>query len=121
MQGKTILLVDDEKDIVKVVKNRLEKAGYQVVVAYDGPGALEKAKESPGLILLDIMMPGMDGYEVLKKMRDNPETRFTPVIMFTVRAETSSIFKAQDLGVTDYIMKPYDLADLLKLVKKHVF
>ncbi len=118
MEKEIILLVDDEKDLVKIVKNRLEAAGYGVLVAYDGAQALEKVKERPNLVLLDIMMPGLDGFEVLRRLRNNKNTREIPVIMFTAAGESRSIFEAQGLGVTDYIIKPFEPEKLLSLIKR---
>src|SRR3989338_1374893 len=116
MKKETILLVDDEEDLVKIVTNRLEAQGYKVLAAYDGMQALEKVKEHPGLILLDIMMPGMDGLEVLRRLRSNEATRETPVIMFTAVGATRAIFDAQALGATDYIIKPFKPEELLSLI-----
>lgn len=121
MAKGTILLVDDERDLVKLVINRLEAEGYDVLAAYDGAQALEKARGSLGLILLDIMMPGMDGLEVLRRLRAKEETRETPVIMFTALGATKTIFDAQAAGATDYIIKPFKPEELLSLIKKYIF
>lgn len=120
MKKEIILLVDDEKDLVKIVKNRIEAAGYEVLVAYDGAQALEKVKERPDLILLDIMMPGLDGLEVLRRLRNNLETKEVPVIMFTAAGESKSILEAQGLGATDYIIKPFQPEKLLSLIKRYI-
>lgn len=119
MEKETILLVDDEEDLVKIVTNRLEAEGYEVLVAYDGWQALEKVKANPNLILLDIMMPGMDGLEALRRLKNNEETREIPVIMFTAVGATKAIFDAQALGATDYIIKPFKPEELLSLVKRY--
>lgn len=121
MGRKTILLVDDEEDLVKIVANRIEAEGYEVLAAYNGAQALEKAKWHPGLILLDIMMPGMDGLEVLRRLRANEETRETPVIILTALSATKTIFDAQALGAMDYIIKPFKPEELLSLIKKYIF
>jgi DNA-binding response OmpR family regulator len=120
MREKIILLVDDEKDAVEVLKRRLEREGYKVWVADDGLQALEKAKEHPSLILLDIMLPGINGFEVLHKLRNVMDTKYIPVIMISAKAESKSVFEAQDLGATDYIIKPFELKELLDLIKKHI-
>ena len=120
MQGKKILLVDDEEDIVTLTKHFLETNGYEVAVARNGISALEKAKELPHLILLDVIMPDMDGFKVLQKLRFDPVTAEIPVIMLTCKAETQSLFEAKDLRATDYIVKTSDFEVLLSLVQKYL-
>lgn len=115
------MLVDDERDLVKLMIKRLEAEGYEVFAAYDGAQALEKAKLRVNLILLDIMMPGMDGLEVLRRLRASEATRETPVIMFTALGDTKTIFDAQSFKATDYIIKPFKPAELLSLIRKYVF
>jgi DNA-binding response OmpR family regulator len=113
-------LVDDEPEFVDMIKMRLEANDYEVVTAYDGAEALQKAdEERPDLMLLDVMMPGMDGFQVLSRLRHKDETRYTPVVMLTAKGESKSIFKAQDLGVADYLIKPCDSKELLDVVKRH--
>ena len=120
MEKKAILVVDDEVDVVMILKKQLMASGYEVSVAYDGLQAVEKAKECPDLILLDITMGGMDGIEVLRRVRDAAETKETPVIMVTAKGASASILDAQNLGATDYIIKPFELKDLLSLIKKYI-
>ncbi len=124
MDKKRILVADDEPDFLQAVKTRLEANDYEVIVASDGKSCLEKVeKEKPDLIILDIMMPEIDGIEVLRRIRSSRETRYTPVIMLTCKRETDSILNAQESGgtdYTDYIMKPFDSKELLRLVKKFV-
>jgi DNA-binding response OmpR family regulator len=116
-----ILIVDDEKDTVELLAFRLKANNYEVVIAYDGREALEKIKvENPDLILLDITMSVMDGFEVLRRLRNDLSTRYTPVIMLTGRIESAAIFKAEDLGSTGYLMKPIDIDELLKLIKQYI-
>ena len=118
---KRILIIDDETKLVDLVKEWLESKDYKVSAAYNGLNGLEKAKnEKPDLVILDINMPGLDGFEVLSSLRKNQETKYTPVIMLTVKRETESIMKAQDLETTDYIMKPFSVKRLLNLVRKYV-
>jgi DNA-binding response OmpR family regulator len=117
---KRILLVDDEKDFVESVKDFLEMRGYEVMVAYDGMSALESAQKLPDLVLLDIKMPVMDGYEVLRRLQASRATAEIPVIMLTTKSETSSIFDAQKLSATDYIIKPTNLQELLDMIKKYL-
>jgi CheY-like chemotaxis protein len=120
MEKKKILLVDDEQGFVEIVKPYLESRKYNVIVANNGKEALEKVEENPDLILLDIIMPGIDGFEVLRRLRNNLRTRYIPVIMLTARGESKAILKAQDLGTTDYIIKPFSLKELLYLVKRYI-
>ncbi|MCX5712257.1 MAG: response regulator [Candidatus Omnitrophica bacterium] len=119
--AKKILIIDDEKDAVSGVAMRLEATGYQVIGAYNGPDGLKLAMEQkPRLILLDLMMPGMDGFEVLRKLKANDQTRNIPVIIFSCKGESDAIFKTQDLGSVDYIIKPFESQELLDLVKRHI-
>ena len=117
---RKILIVDDESDFVQMVKMRLESNGFEVETANDGVEGLKKAEAgNPALILLDVMMPGMDGMEVLKKLRSTESTRLTPVVMLTAKRESKFIFKSQDLLATDYLMKPCDSQELLATVRKY--
>lgn len=117
---KKILIVDDEPEFAEMIKMRLEANGYEVVAAYDGKEGLAKASsENPDLILLDVMMPGMDGFQVLKSLRANDATENIPTVMLTARGESKSIFKSQDLGATDHLIKPCESKDLLDVIKKH--
>ena len=117
---KKLLLIDDEPDFIAMIQMRLEANDYEVVTANDGMSGLATAdQERPNLILLDVMMPGMDGFETLRKLRRQEGTKQTPVIMLTARGESRAIFKAQGLGVTDYLIKPCDSKELLDLVGKY--
>ena len=115
-----ILLVDDEPDFVQMIKRRLEANDFAVVTANDGEEGLKKAQEErPALVLLNVMMPGMDGLEVLRKLRATEATRNTPVVMLTAKRESKFIFKCQALRATDYLMKPCDSKELLATVRKY--
>jgi two-component system, OmpR family, alkaline phosphatase synthesis response regulator PhoP len=106
-ESQKILVVDDEKDILEMLKYNLEKEGYEVKTATNGKSALEKAlKLRPNLILLDIMMPEMDGVETCRRLRDLPETQKTHITFLTARAEEYSEIAAFDAGADDYIVKP---------------
>lgn len=120
--GQRILLVDDEKELVELIKQRLEASGYEVLTAYNGPEALEKAKDEDDieLIILDIMMPVIDGIEVLRRLRNEVKTRMVPVVMLTAKGDTESMMKAGELGSTDYVIKPFDAKELLDLIKKYI-
>ena len=116
---KKILAVDDEKHIVRLVQVNLERAGYQVVTAFDGVDALKKVNdEHPDLIVLDVMMPQMDGFEVLKHLKANPETRDVPVIMLTAKAQDADVFRGWQSGVDCYLTKPFNPLELLSFVKR---
>lgn len=116
---KKILAVDDEKHIVRLVQVNLERAGYEVVTANDGKEALQKVQEEkPDLVVLDVMMPYMDGFEVLQNLRRNPSTREIPVIMLTAKAQDADVFKGWQSGVDCYLTKPFNPMELLSFVKR---
>jgi two-component system, OmpR family, alkaline phosphatase synthesis response regulator PhoP len=116
---KKILAVDDEKHIVRLVEVNLQRAGYNVVTAYDGREALEKVKsEKPDLVVLDVMMPYMDGFEVLKNLKADPETAEIPVIMLTAKAQDADVFRGWQSGVDCYLTKPFNPMELLTFVKR---
>ena len=111
---KKILAVDDERHIVRLVEVNLQRAGYEVVTAFDGREALEKARtEKPDLIVLDVMMPYMDGPEVLQKLKADPETRDIPVIMLTSKAQDADVFRGWQSGLDPGLPKPFDPRRLL--------
>lgn len=116
--GKKLLLVDDEKDLVDAVVLRLEANGYEVSVAYDGQEGLDKAiKEKPDLIILDLMLPKIDGYKVCTLLKTDTKYNNIPIIMFTARAQESDIKKGKELGADAYIIKPFDSQVLLDKIK----
>lgn len=115
---KKILIVDDEKNIVDIIAFNLKKEGYRVVTAADGEEGVKKAfEEKPDLILLDIMMPKLDGYEVCKKIR---EKKNTPIIMLTARAEELDKVLGLELGADDYVTKPFGVRELMARVKANL-
>ena len=115
---KKILIVDDEKNIANIIAFNLKKEGYQVVMAGDGQEGVEKAfSENPDLILLDIMMPKMDGYEACKKIR---EKKNTPIIMLTARAEEVDKVLGLELGADDYVTKPFGVRELMARIKANL-
>ena len=117
--AKKILACDDERHIVRLIQVNLERSGYQVVTAFDGAEALKKVEaERPDLIVLDVMMPKMDGFEVLKRLQANPETREIPVIMLTAKAQDVDIFRGWSSGVSAYLTKPFIPLELLTFVKR---
>ncbi len=116
---KKILAVDDERHIVRLVEVNLQRAGYEVVTAYDGKEALEKVKsENPDLVVLDVMMPYMDGFEVLKNLKADETTRDIPVIMLTAKAQDADVFRGWQSGVDCYLTKPFNPMELLTFVKR---
>jgi len=116
---KKILVVDDERQIVKLVEINLRKAGYDVVQAYDGVEALEKvAGEKPDMIVLDVMMPRMNGFDVLKRLQADPATEHIPVIMLTAKAQDADIFAGWQSGVSSYLTKPFNPRELLTFVQR---
>ena len=115
MPAKKILVVDDEKKIVDIVKAYLEKEGYQVVVAYDGVSAIDMAKsQSPDLIVLDLMLPEISGWDVCRQLRKNSDT---PIIMLTARDEVPDRIVGLELGADDYITKPFSPNELVSRVR----
>ena len=115
---KTILVVDDEKPIVDILKLNLKKNGFAVLTAYDGEEALAIAAKQPlDLILLDVMLPKMDGFEVCQKIR---ETSSTPIIMLTAREEEVDKVLGLELGADDYMTKPFSLRELMARVKANL-
>lgn len=114
-----ILAVDDEPHIRRLVQVNLERHGYEVVTAADGKDALEKvASEKPDLVVLDVMMPYMDGFEVLQALRKNPETRDLPVIMLTAKAQDADVFRGWQSGADLYLTKPFNPMELISFVKR---
>jgi two-component system alkaline phosphatase synthesis response regulator PhoP len=112
-----ILLVDDEPDIVEFLKYNLELNNYEVIVGYDGLQALTKLSENPDLIILDIMMPHLDGYEVYSKIRENEKFRDIPIIFLTAKSGEKDEIKGLELGASDFIQKPISPKKLLARVK----
>ena len=116
---KKILVVDDERHIVRLVEVNLQRAGYEVVQAYDGVEALEKVSaDKPDMIVLDVMMPRMNGFDVLKNLKAKPETMDIPVIMLTAKAQDADIFRGWQSGVDSYLTKPFNPMELLTFVKR---
>lgn len=117
--GKRVLVVDDESNIVDILKFNLEREGYEVICAYDGGEALEKARnEAPDLVLLDVMLPVMDGFNVLGEIRKTD--KLTPVIMLTAREEERDKVLGLEIGADDYIVKPFSVRELMARVKTNI-
>ncbi len=115
--AKKILAVDDETDVLLVIKTALQSEGFEVSSATNGQEALDKIpSEKPDLVILDVMMPGMTGFEVLDKMKSDPDMAGIPVIMLTGLSERSKIKQALESGTDYYIVKPFDFHDLMSKV-----
>ena len=113
--NKKILVVDDEKKIVEIVKAYLEKDGFKVIAAYDGRSALEQyRRSSPNLVILDLMLPEVSGWDICRKIRQQSDV---PVIMLTARDDTTDKIVGLELGADDYVTKPFDPKELVSRVK----
>lgn len=117
--NEKILVVDDEPDLLELVRDTLEMAGYTVITASDGEEGLKSiTEESPDLVILDIKMPKIDGMEVLERVRKNPLLNELPIIMLTSLKGEGIIREAKEVGANDYIVKPFNQIDLLNRVKR---
>lgn len=113
-----ILVVDDDRSIIKVIKVYLEQSGYQVLTASDGEEALHfLRRERPDLVILDVMMPNRDGWEVTRIVRADPGLAATPIIMLTARVEDTDKIIGLELGADDYVTKPFNMRELVARVK----
>src|SRR3954468_20962121 len=118
MHKATILIIDDEKDLIELVRYNLEKEGYDAIAAGDGQAGLEIAQRHKlDLIVLDLMMPGMDGLEVCRRLRADGRTSRIPVIMLTAKATEADRVVGLELGADDYITKPFSPRELVARVK----
>lgn len=108
MLNKSILIVEDDKDILELIKYNLSKESFNIVSAFSGDDALKMAKsQQPDLILLDLMLPGIDGLEICKILKSDPELKGIPIIMVTAKGEETDIVLGLELGADDYIVKPF--------------
>jgi two-component system alkaline phosphatase synthesis response regulator PhoP len=113
-----ILVIEDERDIVETLEYNLKKEGYKVAKAYDGLAGLRLAEEKvPSLILLDLMLPGLDGLEVCRRIKRNPKTAAVPVIMLTAKGSETDKIVGLELGADDYIVKPFSIKELIARIK----
>ncbi len=121
MDKDTILIVDDEESLRKLLKSVLSEKGYRVLTAFDGIEGYDMAlKHSPDLILLDIMMPEIDGYEVLERLKNNIKTSHIPVIFLTAKVDDEDRVKGLEAGAVDYIIKPFYIREVLARIKIHL-
>ena len=118
---RRVLIIEDEKLIIVSTQMVLEAAGFRVESADNGEEGIEKARTlNPDLVLLDIMMPGIDGWETLTRLKRDPETSGIPVIIFTAREHSRGHQKSTEMGAADYFRKPFEPDELIELVEKHV-
>jgi CheY-like chemotaxis protein len=116
---KRILICDDDPAILRVLQVNLEIEGYDVLPAQNGEEAVEVAtEERPDLVILDIMMPRLDGYQACEKLKSNDDTKDIPVVFLSAKAQQSDIQRGKDYGVADYLTKPFDPMDLLGVVER---
>ncbi|NOY86604.1 MAG: response regulator [Deltaproteobacteria bacterium] len=119
--GKTVLVVEDKASLTQMLQFLFLSRGLNVQIAYNGEEALAKARElCPDLILLDIMMPKMDGFEVLERLRESESTATIPVIMLTARKSREDMNKATELGAVEYITKPFKAVEVVDKVLRHL-
>ena len=116
---KTILLVDDEQDIIDSISVRLQASGYQIIAARDGLEALKKARSlRPDLIILDLMLPKMDGYKVARLLKFDKRYSDIPILILSARGQEIDKELARSAGADDYLVKPFDSAELLTRIKE---
>jgi len=121
MNSKKILIVDDEVDLVETVRFPLEMEGYRVLVSYNGEDALNQArKENPDLILLDLMLPKLDGYKVCRLLKFDDRYKHIPILMLTAKTQEKDKALGMETGANEYITKPFEIDHLLKKVKTYL-
>jgi len=118
--GITVLIIEDERLIAVSTQMVLESAGFRAELAPDGEAGIASARaREPALILLDIMMPGIDGWETLSRLKQDPATADIPVVIFTAREHARGAQRSAELGAVDYFRKPFEPADLIEVVERH--
>lgn len=118
MAHEKILVIEDEADILEVIEYNLTREGYKVLTSKDGEQGLAKVLgENPDLVLLDLMLPGLDGIEICKRLKQDPVSRGTPIIIVTAKGEESDIVLGLGVGADDYIIKPFSPKELIARVK----
>jgi DNA-binding response OmpR family regulator len=121
MSPKKILIVDDEVDLVEAVRFPLEMEGHHVLVSYNGEDALNQArKENPDLIILDLMLPKLDGYKVCRLLKFDERYKHIPILMLTAKTQEKDKLLGKETGADEYITKPFDMDELLKKVKAYL-
>lgn len=118
-ETQKILVVDDDEHILRSLSQYLELEDFNVVSASSGPEALKLfEQERPDLLVLDVMMPGMDGFQVLETLRKDPDTARVPVLMLTARDQHNDILKGYQMGATSYLVKPFNLDELVDAIRE---
>ncbi len=121
MGQKKILVVDDEADLVETIRFPLEMEGFNVLVSYNGEDALNQArKENPDLILLDLMLPKLDGYKVCRLLKFDERYKHIPILMLTAKTQEKDKLLGKETGADEYITKPFDIDELMKKVKAYL-
>jgi DNA-binding response OmpR family regulator len=121
MARKRILMVDDSNTMLMMNKLILAKEGYEILTAHDGREGVELARaERPDLILMDVVMPNLGGFDAVKELQESDSTRDIPVIMLTTRGEKENVTRGRDLGAAEYLTKPVNAVELLAKVKMHL-
>ena len=121
MNPKKILVVDDEVDLVKTIQFALEAEGYQVLVSHNGEDALNQSrKEKPDLILLDLMLPKLDGYKVCRLLKFDEQYKHIPIMMLTAKTQQKDRLLGMETGADEYITKPFDMEELMEKVKAYL-
>lgn len=118
-QNKTILIIDDSSTNNLLFQSILEENGFDVIVSTTGKAGLAAMqKNKADLVLLDVMMPGLDGFDVLKKIKEDEKNQSVPVLMLTAKKDSESMKKALDLGATDYLIKPVGIKEIVEKIRK---
>jgi len=121
MNPKKILVVDDEVDLVKTIQFALEAEGYKVLVSYNGEDALSQSrKENPDLILLDLMLPKLDGYKVCRLLKFDERYKHIPILMLTAKTQQKDRLLGMETGADEYITKPFDMEELMEKIKAYL-
>jgi two-component system phosphate regulon response regulator PhoB len=118
MRKTTLLVIEDDPDIIEILRYNLEREGFRVLVAADGErGLAEAARSQPDLVLLDLMLPGLDGLEVCRRLRQQDATRWIPVLVLTAKSEEADVVVGLEMGADDYLAKPFSPRELLARVR----
>ena len=121
MNPKKILVVDDEVDLVKTIQFALEAEGYKVLVSYNGEDALNQSrKENPDLILLDLMLPKLDGYKICRLLKFDEQYKHIPILMLTAKTQQKDRLLGMETGADEYITKPFDMEELMEKIKAYL-
>ncbi|HHL72584.1 MAG TPA: response regulator [Bacteroidetes bacterium] len=119
--AKRILIIEDYPHIVDILRMRLESSGYEVLSAYDGKEGLRKAREEkPDLIILDVMLPKLNGFKVCRLLKFDAKYQHIPIFMLTSRKKQSDIETGKETGAEEYIVKPYEISELMELIERYL-